>query len=214
MPNPCKGATWKYASRIDATANMTAPDDRHGRSGPHIEGPSQASMALLPDGRVMAAFTLLTGEGADATINSTAAIVRGNPGGNQGTNLWNAYSSDGGGTWTDPVPMLGCGGVRHDPKGIYPQMRVLANGMIIFSTGGPNLAMWLSMAPGPKMTSCWSYSGMMSFGSGTTGTSGYTGVAEVEPNVVLVAFDEIPVGKEGTAGIQKVMRIVYNFTRK
>ena len=54
----------------------------------------------------------------------------------------------------------------------------------------------------------------MSFGSRTNGTSGYTGIVEVEPNIVLFTFDEVPVGKAGTPGIQKVMRIKYNFTRK
>ena len=30
-----------------------------------------------------------------------------------------AFSEDGGSTWTDPTPMRGCRGVRHDPKGVW-----------------------------------------------------------------------------------------------
>lgn len=43
------GATFRYASRIDATVNMTLPDHHGTHSSPAVEGPSQASMALLPD---------------------------------------------------------------------------------------------------------------------------------------------------------------------
>ena len=45
------------------------------------------------------------------------------------------------------------------------------------------------------------------------GTSGYIGVAEVQPNVVLLAYDQLPVGKVGTAGPQQVYSMRVNLTR-
>lgn len=284
------GATFRYASRIDATVNMTLPDHHGTHSSPAVEGPSQASMALLPDvspviivgdssgrsgrsvqsksskyratpgcegnsnrvggtggggtavaavavvvaavlpvlhfiskrdedacftfkrglkpqitavpiqmtvtsyayiiskGRILTIFTLLTGEGAGAVINSTAKIGAAYPGGNQGLNLWKAYSSDGGLTWTTPVPISGCRGVRHDPKGIYPQLIMLENGDITMSTGRPNVQFWTSSAKTGGL--CWNYSGMDGcyqppappYGN-LFGTSGYTSMTKVAPNV-------------------------------
>ena len=87
------GLTWTYASRVDATANMTAVDKHGGRSSPDIVGPSQASMALLEDGRVMAAFRLI-GDGATSTSN-TSNIMPIWVGGNLGINIWVAYVTSG-----------------------------------------------------------------------------------------------------------------------
>ena len=46
-----EGVTWKYASRVDVTKDMTKPG----------EGPCEPSMATLADGRVLAAFRLSGG---------------------------------------------------------------------------------------------------------------------------------------------------------
>ena len=49
--------------------------------------------------------------------------------------LWYAISSDNAKTWSTPIPMLGCRGVRHDPKGVWPQLLMLSNGVLTLTTG-------------------------------------------------------------------------------
>lgn len=87
------GVTWVYRSRIDATAAMAAPDPRrHGHSSKDLVGPGQASLALLGDGRVMVSFRI--GFGTPGNESTISPVVLG---GNQGLNLWQAYSTDSGG---------------------------------------------------------------------------------------------------------------------
>jgi hypothetical protein len=40
--------------------------------------------------------------------------------------------------------MLGCRGVRHDPKGIWPQLLMLSNGVLTLTTGRPNIDVFVS----------------------------------------------------------------------
>jgi hypothetical protein len=218
------GLTWKYRSRIDATAAMAAPDKRHGHSSIDIEGPGQASLVLLGDGRVMVSFRL----GGPMAGGNESTIGPYFPGGNQGLNLWQAYSSDAGRTWSVPVSMRGCGGVRHDPKGVWPQLLMLSNGVLTLTTGRPNLQFWTSSVITNKSNPaaganadgvCWSYSALSGavptdpYGK-TSGTSGYTGVAEAEPGILLVAYDQLPVGPVGTPGTQRVYSMSLNMTKK
>ena len=216
------GKAWRYVSRIDATAAMAAPDPRHGHSSKDIHGPGQASLALLGDGRVMAVFRLGPGTGTD----NESMISPFFPGGNQGLNLWKAYSADSGATWTAPVAVTGCRGVRHDPKGVWPQLLMLSNGVLTLTTGRPNLAFWISSTAKSKTDpsaapvadgECWSYAGIGAANPATPygksfGTSGYTGVAEVEPGVLLIAYDQLPVGAVGSPGPQRVYSIRANMT--
>ena len=216
-----EGQSWGYLSRIDASAAMAAPDPRHGHSGTNIEGPGQASLALLGDGRVLTAFRLGPG-----TVGNESTISPYYPGGNQGMNLWKAYSSDGGSSWTAPVAMLGCRGVRHDPKGIWPQLLMLSNGILTLTTGRPNLSFWTSSVSASKTDpsagkvadgECWSYAGVSAalpsapYGK-EFGTSGYMGVSEPEPGVLLLAYDQLPVGPVGGPGPQHVYAIRVNLT--
>ena len=216
-----EGQSWGYLSRIDASAAMAAPDPRHGHSGKDIEGPGQASLALLGDGRVLAAFRLGPG-----TVGNESTISPYYPGGNQGMNLWKAYSSDGGSSWTAPVAMLGCRGVRHDPKGIWPQLLMLSNGVLTLTTGRPNLSFWTSSVSASKTApsagkvadgECWSYAGVSAalpaapYGK-EYGTSGYMAVSEPEPGVLLLAYDQLPVGPVGGPGPQRVYALRANLT--
>ena len=95
--------------------------------------------------------------------------------------------------------VTGCRGVRHDPKGIWPQLLMLQNGVLTLTTERPNLSFWTSSvsksktdptAPPIADGECWFYA-RMSCDLGVpckgTGTSGYTGIAEVEPNILLIA---------------------------
>jgi hypothetical protein len=131
----------------------------------------------------------------------------------------------GGATWTAPAAVTGCRGVRHDPKGIWPQLLMLQNGLLTLTTGRPNTAFWTSSAIKSKTDptappiadgECWSYAGMscaLDAPCKGTGTSGYTGIAEMEPNVLLIAYDQLPVGEVGTvAGAQRVYSTRVNFT--
>eukprot|EP00040_Diaphanoeca_grandis_P008497 m.45433 g.45433 ORF g.45433 m.45433 type:complete len:420 (+) comp19966_c0_seq1:269-1528(+) len=158
------GLTWHYASRIDQTDAMPT----------NSEGPCEPSMVLIPDGRVLATFRL-----------------------NGGVNLWKAYSSDNGATWTDSVEMKGCAGVGLDPVGVWPQLLLLSNGVLTLATGRPGITFWTSpTADG----SCWMHNDIVTEHNthvpadpytATTKTTSYTGVAEVEPGIVLVAYDKI-----------------------
>ena len=45
------------------------------------------------------------------------------------------------------------------------------------------------------------------------GTSGYFGVAEPSPGVLVVAYDQLPVGAVGMAGPTRVYSVVMNMTK-
>jgi hypothetical protein len=210
------GLSWSFASRLEATPAMVAPADRHGRSTAAATGPSQASMAVLGDGRVLAVFSII-GDGLGA---GSAAISGFLPGGNDGITLWKAYSADGGKSWSPASSVTGCPGMRHDVKGVWPHLLVLSNGALVLSSGKSELAWWVSSVTknGTMTGSCWNYAG---FGSGTTpygrgiGTSGYTGLAEIEPNTILLTYDQLPVGQPGAVpGNQTVYSTRTNVTLK
>ena len=202
---------------------MSAPDPRHGHSSKDIEGSGQASLALLGDGRIMTVFRL--GPGTSGANESTISPLY--PGGNQGLNLWKAYSTDSGATWTTPIAVTGCRGVRHDPKGVWPQLLMLSNGVLTLTSGRPNLAYWTSSVAKSKTNpsstpiadgECWNYAGITSASADSPygkrfGTSGVTGVAEPEPGVLLIAYDQLPVGAVGAQGTQRVYFIQANLTR-
>jgi hypothetical protein len=118
--------------------------------------------------------------------------------------------------------MLGCRGVRHDPKGVWPQLLMLSNGVLTLSTAGrPNLAFWTSSVGKNKTADgvCWSYGAIAAavqsdpYGK-NFGTSGYMGVAESEPGILLVAYDQLPVGEVGSPGTQRCYSMAINMTRK
>ena len=167
------GLTWSYLSRVDVTEAMLAGQ------GPG-EGPCEPTMATLSDGRVLAAFRL---------------------GG--GRPLWLSYSSDHGGTWTDPAPAKGtqapgAPGVASAVYGVWPQLLVLSNGALVLASGRPGIGFWVSPEADGANWIGWDVEAEHSknlpsdpwdaaHGDGTTS---YTGIAEVEPGMVLLACKE------------------------
>lgn len=184
------GLTWSYASRVDVTPAMLAAKGGAG------EGPCEPTMATLADGRVLAAFRL---EG-------------GHP-------VWLAYSSDNGKTWTDPVPAegtqaAGSPGTASTVYAVWPQLLVLSNGALVLASGRPGIGFWIS--PKGDGTSWIGYdveaehsnhlpSDPWNAAHGT-GTTSYTGIAEVEPDVVLLAYDKTS-GSGRSGDVQKVYSV-------
>ncbi len=108
-------------------------------------------------------------------------------------NLYRAYSSDGGRTWTssEPIPAYS----------VEPSMLRIANGTIVFSTGRPGVWLWLSSdARGRNWQSIdimehhngWAPDATYrvgSWGEGRTQTSAYTEMVEVAANRLLLVYD-------------------------
>jgi len=182
------GLTWRYASRIDVTPAMLT-----GGAG---EGPCEPTMATLADGRVLAAFRL---EGY--------------------LPLWLAYSSDNGRTWGEPFPAVGkqaagSPGTVGSVYAVWPQLLLLSNGALVLASGRPGIGFWVSPnADGAYWigfdveaehsrhlpSDPWD----MAHGTGTTS---YTGIAEVEPGVVLLAYDKTS-GTGRSGAVQKVYSV-------
>jgi hypothetical protein len=183
------GLTWTYTSRVDVTPAMIAS-----KGGPG-EGPCEPTMVTLPDGRVLAAFRL---------------------GG--GHPLWLAYSSDNGHTWTDPVPAkgqaAGTPGTASTVYAVWPQLLVLTNGAVVLASGRPGIGFWIS--PNADGASWIGYDVEAEHSKNLpsdpwdaahgTGTTSYTGIAEVEPNVVLLAYDKTS-GAGRSGDVQKVYSV-------
>ncbi len=179
------GIHWRYVSRIDVTTST--PPAHAGE-----EGPCEPSMAVLADGRVLTALRHASDQP-----------------------LWMAYSTNNGRSWGTPMLMRGLSpaGVPMKVYSVWPQLLVLSSGALILSSGRPGLGFWVSHdANGEEWIGydiCKEHSRLLPsdpFGS-SSGTTSYTGLAEVEPNVVLLAYDKIGAGRVGA--VQKVysMRI-------
>ena len=153
-------------------------------------------MATLADGRVLAAFRL---------------------GG--GHPLWLAYSADQGGSWTAPKPAkgtqaAGTPGTASTVYGVWPQMRLLSNGVLVLASGRPGIGFWVAAAGDGEEWVGWDVEAAHSrnlpsdpwdaaHGSGTTS---YTGITEVEPGVILLAYDKTS-GSGRAGAVQKVYSV-------
>jgi hypothetical protein len=184
------GLMWSYLSRVDVTPAMVASKGGAG------EGPCEPSMATLADGRVLAAFRL------DASVP-----------------LWLAYSPDNGKTWTDPAPAIGAQAVGTPGTAdvvfaVWPQLLVLSNGALVLASGRPGIGFWVSPeADGARWVGYdveaehsrnlpsdpWD----AAHGDGSTE---YTGIAEVESGVVLLAYDKTS-GAGRSGNVQKVYSV-------
>jgi len=98
-----RGATWRYQALI-AGADV-APGAR--------EGPNEAAIARLADGRLLCVFRV-------------AMRVP----------YWMSVSADEGAAWATPEPMAGVGSVK-------PQVLRLDNGLLLLSGGREGLFLWL-----------------------------------------------------------------------
>ena len=96
---------------------------------------------------------------------------------------------------------------------VWPQLLVLSSGVLILSSGRPGLGFWVSRdVDGEEWIGydiCEEHTRLLPsdpFGS-SSGTTSYTGLAEVEPNVVVLAYDKIGAGRVGAAQKGYSMRI-------
>ena len=185
------GVTWSYASRVDVTPAMLSGAGAG-------EGPT---MATLADGRVLAAFRL---EG--------------------GQPLWLSYSADNGGTWTAPAPAegsqaAGSPGSARTVFAVWPQMLLLSNGALVLASGRPGIGFWVS--PNADGASWIGHDVEAEHSRALpsdpwdaahgTGTTSYTGIAEVEPGVVLLAYDKTS-GAGRSGDVQKVYSLRISVT--
>ena len=134
---------------------------------------NRCGQAQLPDGRVFLAFRL-----------------------NGGTPLWSAFSHDTAKTWTEPVPLKGSPGT---PYAVWPQLKLLSNGVLVLASGRPGIGFWLCPTANPANATWIGYDVQEQHTkhvpsdpwTKADGTTSYTGIAEVEPGVVLLAYDKI-----------------------
>ena len=170
------GSTWHWTSRIDQTKAM--PSD--------VEGPCEPTMVRLRDGRLLTIFR----------------EVRRPP----SRNLWKAYSNNSAKTWS--------GLSITSAWSVWPQLVLMSNGILALSSGRPGVGLWLSLAgDGLEWTEYHNviaahnklsptyqrYPPQYSNTSLATGpdscdthhcmTTAYTGLVEVEPGVLLLAYD-------------------------
>lgn len=144
------------------------------------EGPCEPGMVALRNGTVLLMFRLGGGLG-----------------------LWRAYTEDGA-AWSEPeaTPVFA----------VWPQLLLLSNGALVLGSGRPGLGLWRS--PGADGAEWVGHDVIaehnsrvppsLAFGN-SSGTTAYTGIAEVEPGVVLLAYDKI--GKHRAGGLNQVFSV-------
>jgi len=140
---------------------------------PRWAGPCEPTIATLADGRVFLAFRL---------------------GGGQA--LWTAFSRTHGASWGEPTAMKGAGG--HKPFAVWPQAKVLSNGVLVVSSGRPGIGFYLSPSPNPEGAT-WLVANVTAEHTKNLPadpwldgdqTTSYTSMAEVAPGAVLHAYDK------------------------
>eukprot|EP01079_Euglenida_sp_SAG-EU17-18_P008878 gene8877-224_t len=178
------GHHWAYSSRIDQTAAMPAA----------VEGPCEPSMAVLADGRVLAVFRLQSD-----------------------VPLWKAYSEDSGGTWSEPQQMQAANASQGAaiPHAVWPQLLVLSNGLMVLASGRSGIGFWSSTNGDGEY---WVYHDVQQehnrlypadqYTAGHDSTTSYTGIAEVEPGMVLLSYDKWDGGGWPASPVQKVYNVL------
>jgi hypothetical protein len=178
------GLSWTYSSRVDATLAM-----------PNNKGVSEPTMAVLSDGRVLLVVRL-------------------------GSNvpLWKAFSSDHGASWSPPEPMVPH--PRPHPwssqpsfmYAVWPQLLKLSNGALVLASGRPGIGFWVASNPGNgtgwvgyDVEAMHSQNRPDDPFDGESGTTSYTGISEVEPGIVLLAYDKVGANRHGD--VQKVYSV-------
>ena len=95
------------------------------------------------------------------------------------------------------MPMRGAGG--HKPYAVWPQAALLSNGVLAVSSGRPGIGFYISPTATPTGREEWIVYNVTAehtkhmpsdpWGQGDETTS-YTSMAEIEPGVVLLAYDK------------------------
>jgi hypothetical protein len=158
------------------------------------EGPCEAGLARLKDGRILCVYRLHSGL----------------PFGEQ-------FSSDDGKTWTEPAAMDG-------PFSVQPSLAVMKDGAIALSGGRPGIFCWLNLAGDAKswqkvdlQTHHNEFQKEQILGN-RPNTSAYTEVVALDENNLLVIYDRVPNGwsaiPEGSADTNSVWVVRLNLERK
>lgn len=176
------GRSWSYRSRIDATAAMKGA----------IKGPAETALVTLADGRVLAVFRITSD-----------------------VSLWKACSGDHGKSWSEPVALSGTmGGEAAVVYSVWPQLLRLSNGALVLASGRPGIGFWVSSDAGGE---AWVGHDVQAAHSrlvptdpydDPSETTSYTGIAEVEPGVVLLSYDKV--GARRVGDVQKVYAVRIN----
>jgi hypothetical protein len=146
------GRSWAEEGRVMAVASS---EKNTGWMGD--EGPNEAALARLADGRLFVLFRT---------------------GGNGF--LGESWSSDDGRTWSAPVPS--------GFKGVAPHVRLLADGILVCTTGRPGPVTLRFSLDGDG--SRWTQATEVFRGS----SSCYSDLVEVEPGRLFVVYDSVPYG--------------------
>lgn len=169
------GRTWRYRSIVAGWSQV--PEAR--------EGPSESNTVRLADGRLMCVYRV--GSGVD---------------------YYKSYSSDEGITWTPPQRMEGVFSVE-------PQLVRLDNGLILLSGGRPGLYLWVcSDGEGTSWerfnlaqhhNACFPeknlhYPESFCAGQDSSLSTSYTGMLQIGPHEVLIAYDRLANSWHGAPG--------------
>ncbi|MAG36217.1 MAG: hypothetical protein CL878_08230 [Dehalococcoidia bacterium] len=164
------GCTWRYLGTVAAPAQFDCSQG----------GCAEPALALLADGTLLCIFR----------INGAQPVPDPSYG--------RAVSTDGGQTWSTPqllAPAVG----RVDP-----QLLRLSNGVLALTGGRPGFSVWFAIDGAGKN---WQEVDLVAHHNGQgqfapiitdapsgLGTSSYSGLVEVAPNRVLIAYDRLPAG--------------------
>jgi hypothetical protein len=176
-----EGKTWRQRSVVAAVEAEDHPWSWMGQ-----EGPNEAALVRVADGRLLAVFR--TGGGG--------------PTGREFGNLGETWSSDDGKTWTPPISA--------PFKGVAPRVRRLSNGILALTTGRPDpVSVRFSVdGNGREWTdpTDLTKNPILQRGSSTH----YSDFIEVEPGKLLVVYDRYPYGwPQDPSGSIKSKSVVY-----
>jgi len=171
------GAESKDGTRWKVVGTITS---RSGKVNERGEGPTEAALCRLKDGRLMCIYRL----DSDFTYGQT-------------------WSGDEGRSWTKPVECRG-------PRSVEPSLAVLKDGTVFLSGGRPGLKLWVNQdGTGEDWQEIdmgkYRYNFLKN-----SGTTGYTELAILDESHLLYAYDygrESDIAKNGPGYRVEVVRI-------
>ena len=176
-----EGKTWEQRSVVAAVEAEDKPWPWMGK-----EGPNESALVRLADGRLLAVFR--TGR-----VGRTGEFA----------SMGETWSSDDGKTWTPPIAA--------PFKGVAPRLRRLSNGMLALTTGRPDPVEVMFSVDGKGKE--WTNATTVAEDHPqelSGGCTHYTDFIEVEPDKLLVIYDEVPYGwYEISPADRKSKNIIY-----
>jgi hypothetical protein len=97
--------------------------------------------------------------------------------------LYSSRSTDGGATWSAKA-LLAVGGTS-PVAGVSPELKLLPNGVLLLASGRPDD--WIAVSVDHGAT--WTHKTTLYTGATYSLTSGYQAIADIEPQMALVAYD-------------------------